>query len=160
MMVAYQGKIVTHNEAGIDLPPRPENHLSGPRRRELVGEFAQDEVDPPHAHLGLNEFAELVWIDGVEELIATMDNGQYHWNLVLLRLAHSVISGGSLGSVCMYGWGLPTNVVAPGLLALARVDDSGTFPGRSITSEHQRAKHQQPITHTRRRIQRGDGRRG
>ena len=77
MMVAYQGKLVTHNEAGIDLPPRPENHLSGPRRRELVGEFAQDEVDLSRAHLGLDELAELVWIGVVEELIATMDNGDF-----------------------------------------------------------------------------------
>ena len=45
----------------------------------------------------------------------------------------------------MYGRGSPTNVVAPGLLAFARVEDSGTFPGRSAMREveghHQRADH-------------------
>ena len=47
----------------------------------------------------------------------------------------------------MYGRGSPTNVVAPGLLALTSVEDSGTFPGRSAMRETKGHDQQPDHTH-------------
>jgi hypothetical protein len=72
--VGMRSKECTHNEASVDLPPRPEDQLSRPRGWELVGVFAQNEVDLSRTHLGLHVFTELVWVGVVEEHIATLDD--------------------------------------------------------------------------------------
>ena len=67
----------THDEASIELLPRPENDLSRPRGWELVGVFAQDEVDLSSTQLGLYEFTELVWVRIIEEFVTAVNDGDF-----------------------------------------------------------------------------------
>ena len=74
-------KRVTHDEASVELPPRPQHQFSRSGRWEFFGVLVQKEVDAPRMHLGRHDITELVWVGIVEELIAGMDDS----DLLLLR---------------------------------------------------------------------------
>jgi len=62
IMAAYRYvcERATYDNASVDLLSRPEDQFSRPRRWELVGVFAQDEVDLARAQLRLHGSAEPV----------------------------------------------------------------------------------------------------
>lgn len=72
----------TYDDASVELPPRPENHLSGSRGGELVDVFTQNEFNPSCTQLRLHVFAELDRVGIVEEPIVALDDSDF---LVLWR---------------------------------------------------------------------------
>lgn len=72
---------VTYDEASIEFPPRPEDQLSGPRGRELVDIFAQNDINLSRTQLGLHVFTELDWVGIVEKPLITLNDS----NLLVLR---------------------------------------------------------------------------
>lgn len=79
-------KGATHDEAGGDLLPRPEDQLSGSRGWELIDVFAQNKIDLSSTQLGCHVFAELVRVRTVEELVLALDDG----DLLVLRQQVSI----------------------------------------------------------------------
>lgn len=72
----------------MDLRARSENQVSGPGRRELVGVFAQYEVDISFTQLGRHIIAEPIRVRVVQKLLVALNDG----DLLVLHCRVSIAS--------------------------------------------------------------------